>query len=252
MMKRNLCVLTALFLSAVGQAAMADAAWVTERVMADVFAEPSADSDRVATLMSGEPVELLEGSEGNFIQIRTEGGVSGWIEAGYISMDAPAAEQLDALQSERDQLAEQVSSLTSELESVQEELAAVRRQGGTRDQQLSQARNQAAAAEEALAGQRNRADEAEERIQALEAELETARTNADEPEERVVFMPALEINASETAETATASSPVKQGSMVSGFPLIGLFGLLSLMLGGLFGYRLRERRLRKRLGGLSL
>jgi hypothetical protein len=84
--------------------------------------------------------------------------------------------------------------------------------------------------------------------------LEAARTNAEEPEERVVFMPALEISASETesADTATASSPVRQGSMVSGFPLIGLFGLLSLMLGGLFGYRLRERQLRKRLGGLSL
>jgi len=254
MMTRSLCLLTALFLTAAWQAAMAETAWVTDRIMADVFAEPSADSERVATMMSGEPVELLEGSEGSFIQIRTEGGVSGWIEAAYISMDAPAGEELAELQAEREALAEQVNSLESELANVQEELASVRRQDGTRDQELNQARSQAAAAEEALASYRSQNEEAEERIEALEVELDAAIAAAAEQEEQVLFVPALELDdaAAETVDTASLWNPGSPGATAAGFPLLGLFGLLALGLGGMLGYRLRERQLRKRLGGLSL
>lgn len=253
MMMRSLCLLTVVFLAAGWVPAMAEPAWVTDRVMADVFAEPDADSDRVATIMSGDAVELLEGSEGNYVRIRTDGGVDGWIEAGYVSMDPPAGQQLESLESERDELAEQVSTLETELESAREELDAVRRQGGNQQQQLSQARNRAAAAEQELTTYRSRAEEAEARVASLEEELAAANAAAEEePDELVVFLPAFEPSASEANNTPEATEPSsgepRQARMLPLFTLVGVVALLA----GFGGYRLRERQLRKRLGGLSL
>jgi len=84
-------------------AAAAETAYVGDHVVAGVYATASAGGDKIAELATGDSVEV-EGRDQGFTHVRLADGREGWIESGYLSADPPAASKLAALQPELQKL----------------------------------------------------------------------------------------------------------------------------------------------------
>ena len=91
--------------------AHAETLYVVEQLVVNVNSAPDASGERIATVKSGEGVELLE-RQGEQVHVRLAGGREGWIRAGYLSAAAPLRVQL----AQRD----------AEVARLQEELAVAR------------------------------------------------------------------------------------------------------------------------------
>ena len=70
-------------------AAMADTAWVSDRLKAGLHAEPTASSTVLTLLPAGTEVEVLE-RDGSVVYVVTADGVEGWLDAQYLSDERPA------------------------------------------------------------------------------------------------------------------------------------------------------------------
>jgi hypothetical protein len=77
--------------------------YVTDKVQAVVYAQPSLEGNQVRILESGDAVELVS-REGDNAQIRLEDGSEGWIAGSYLVVDIPATRQLQALTAENERL----------------------------------------------------------------------------------------------------------------------------------------------------
>jgi hypothetical protein len=102
----NVCVtggVMAIALALPLTARAAQAAYVGDRVVAGVYATASASDDRIAELATGDKVEV-ETREQGFTQVRLADGREGWIETKFLSDDPPAAARLATLQSELQKL----------------------------------------------------------------------------------------------------------------------------------------------------
>ena len=97
-------------------AARADALYVIEQVVVNVNSAPDASGERIATVKSGERVEVLERVRDQ-VHVRLADGKDGWIRASYLSADEP----LHARLAQRDQ---QVAQLEQDVGRLQAQLAA--------------------------------------------------------------------------------------------------------------------------------
>jgi hypothetical protein len=97
-----------------GTAAHAETLHVIEQLVVNVNSAPDASGERIATVKSGESVEVLD-RQGEQVHVRLAGGRDGWIRASYLS----AGEPLRGLVAQRDaqlaQLQEQLTQLRSQL-----------------------------------------------------------------------------------------------------------------------------------------
>ena len=110
--------------------------YVTDKVEAGVYAQPTLDGDRVRLLESGDAVELVS-REGDTVRVRLEDGSEGWIAGSYLVVDIPATRQLQALTAENERLrasARSDTTATAEMKTLkdrnaqlQSELAAAQR-----------------------------------------------------------------------------------------------------------------------------
>jgi ferric-dicitrate binding protein FerR (iron transport regulator) len=97
----RLLALPALLLVAL--AAQGQTLYVTDRVQAVVYAQPSLEGNQVRILESGDAVELVS-REGDNVHIRLDDGSEGWIAGSYLVVDIPATRQLQALTAENERL----------------------------------------------------------------------------------------------------------------------------------------------------
>jgi SH3-like domain-containing protein len=97
-------------------AAHADALYVIEQVVVNVNSAPDASGERIATVKSGERVEVLERVRDQ-VHVRLADGKDGWIRASYLSADEPLRARL----AQRDQ---QVAQLEQDVGRLQAQLAA--------------------------------------------------------------------------------------------------------------------------------
>jgi hypothetical protein len=84
-------------------AAQAQTLYVTDKVEAPVYAQPSLEGDRVRLLESGDAVELVRHEAENAL-VRLEDGSEGWMAATYLVVDVPARLQLEKLTTENERL----------------------------------------------------------------------------------------------------------------------------------------------------
>ena len=84
-------------------AAQAQTLYVTDKVQAVVYAEPTLEGNQVRILESGDAVELVR-REGDNAQVRLEDGSEGWVTGSLLTVDIPANRQLQALMAENDRL----------------------------------------------------------------------------------------------------------------------------------------------------
>jgi hypothetical protein len=95
-------------------AAHAEPAYVIEQLVVNVNSAPDASGERIATVKSGDRLEVLE-RVGDQVHVRLANGKDGWIRASYLSKDEPLASRLKQREADVTQLKDQVSQLQSQL-----------------------------------------------------------------------------------------------------------------------------------------
>ncbi len=93
----------------------AESLYVIEQLVVAVASAPDASGERVATIKSGDRVEVLEHA-GEQVHVRLAGGREGWVRAAYLSADEP----LHARLAQRDA---DVARLTGELNALKAQLS---------------------------------------------------------------------------------------------------------------------------------
>lgn len=95
-------------------AARADPLYVIEQLVVSVSSAPDASGERIATLKSGDKVELIERA-GDEVHVRLANGKDGWVRASYLSADEPLRVRLAEREAEVAQLKDQVDRLQGQL-----------------------------------------------------------------------------------------------------------------------------------------
>ncbi len=93
--------------------------FVIDRVVLNVYENPSTAGSRIATLQTGDSVETLDTVQ-DYVRVRMASGQEGWIRAGFLSLQAPAAVRLKELEESR--LAGEVSRLRAENIALQQQI----------------------------------------------------------------------------------------------------------------------------------
>ncbi len=87
--------------------------YVIEQLVVGVNSAPAGAGDRVATLKSGDPVEVLA-RQGDEAQIQLPNGSSGWVKASYLSAQLPLQRRLQDQTTELERLRQEVTRLQSQ------------------------------------------------------------------------------------------------------------------------------------------
>ena len=92
----------------------AEPLYVIEQLVVAVNSAPDASGERVATLKSGDRVEVLERA-GEQVHVRLAGGREGWVRASYLSADEPLRVRLAQRDAEVARLGAELSLLKAQL-----------------------------------------------------------------------------------------------------------------------------------------
>jgi hypothetical protein len=98
----------------VGSWAHADVLYVVEQLVVNVNSAPDATGERIATVKSGDSLEVLE-RQGDQIHVRLASGKDGWIRASYLSSEEPSKVRLAQRDAQLAQLKDDVSRLQAQL-----------------------------------------------------------------------------------------------------------------------------------------
>jgi hypothetical protein len=109
--------LAALALAAAVPLARAETVYVIEQLVVGVNSTADDAGERVASIKSGDKVELIERVEDQ-AHIRLPSGTEGWVKASYLSSDPPLQDRLEARTAEVTKLKSDVTRLESELKAV--------------------------------------------------------------------------------------------------------------------------------------
>jgi SH3 domain protein len=97
-----------------GAAPAAEALYVVEQLVVSVNSTPDAGGERIASLKSGDRVELIERS-GDAAHVRLANGKDGWLRSSYLSAEQPLRPRLQQSEAEVTGLKAQVSRLEAQL-----------------------------------------------------------------------------------------------------------------------------------------
>jgi SH3 domain-containing protein len=98
-------------------AARAETLYVVEQLVVNVNSTPDASGERIATVKSGERLEVIERVRDE-VHVQLAGGKDGWIRASYLSADEPLRPRLAERTAEVARLKEDVSRLQAQLETA--------------------------------------------------------------------------------------------------------------------------------------
>lgn len=110
---------------AFGAPAHAEPLFVIDKVLINVYAEPSQDAARVTTLETGDTVEAVD-ELAPYVRVRLPDGREGWVRGNYLSKQPPAILRLKELQSGQPPATqEEPQQLLKELEELRKQRAAL-------------------------------------------------------------------------------------------------------------------------------
>jgi SH3-like domain-containing protein len=95
-------------------AAPAPSLYVVEQVVVNVNSAPDASGERIATVKSGERMEVIERVRDQ-VHVRLNGGRDGWIRASYLSAEEPLRARLAQRDADVARLQQEVSELMAQL-----------------------------------------------------------------------------------------------------------------------------------------
>lgn len=117
-MTKSPYVVLALALLSICSTARAETLYVAERMLVGLHVEAMDTSPVAHTVETGKPLEVLQ-RQGSFVQVRDPQGTEGWIEARYLTPDAPARLQLVKLQNDVTRSQAQAAEARTELKKAQ-------------------------------------------------------------------------------------------------------------------------------------
>jgi hypothetical protein len=92
----------------------ADSLYVIEQLVVAVSSAPDASGEHVATLHSGDRVEVLERA-GDHVHVRLANGREGWVRASYLSAEEPLRVRLAQRDADVARLNDELSALKAQL-----------------------------------------------------------------------------------------------------------------------------------------
>lgn len=274
-----LSVLT-LALSGLGSGVCAaEALYVIDQLVVGVTSGPGGEGERVATIRSGDRVEVL-GRQGGEAQIQLPDGASGWVKASYLSAELPLqrrlqeqAAQVEKLKLEVARLQAQPGAATAAAPRGSPSAASGSADGATAAGRTAGAAGPATAAGR-TAGAADPVTAAARKATAAGSATPPARTAGSSDAAGSTTAPARTAGSS---DTATAPSSAGQGDsegtapgtstairdpspfMGGGDPItqpswLWIVGcsLVALILGFAAGWRVLDRRIRRKYGGLRI
>jgi len=102
---------------AAAPAARAETAYVVEQLVVSVNSGPDASSERIATVKSGERLEVIERVRDQ-VHVQLAGGKDGWIRASYLTADEPLRPRLAASTAEVARLKDELGRLQAQLDAA--------------------------------------------------------------------------------------------------------------------------------------
>jgi hypothetical protein len=99
---------------AIAPAIHAETLYVIEQLVVNVNNAPDASGARIATIKSGEAVEVLD-RQGDQVHVHLPSGVEGWIRKSYLSADEPLQHRLTERTAEVEKLKQDVARLEGDL-----------------------------------------------------------------------------------------------------------------------------------------
>ncbi len=103
--------------------AHAETLYVIEQLFVNVSSAPDGTGERVAQIKSGDDVELIE-RQGDQAHVRLASGDEGWLKASYLSADPPLRQQLAARTEELEKMRREKAQLETELTAARKAPAA--------------------------------------------------------------------------------------------------------------------------------
>ncbi len=92
----------------------AETLYVVEQLVVSVNSSPDAAGERVASIRSGDAVEVLD-KQGEQIHVRLTNGTEGWVRKAYLSAEEPLQHRLGQRTAEVEKLKQEVARLEGEL-----------------------------------------------------------------------------------------------------------------------------------------
>ena len=92
----------------------AETLYVVEQLVVSVNSSPDAAGERVASIKSGDAVEVLD-KQGEQIHVRLASGTEGWVRKSYLSAEEPLQHRLGQRTAEIEKLKQEVTRLEGEL-----------------------------------------------------------------------------------------------------------------------------------------
>jgi len=247
---------------------MADAAFITDRIVVEVRSERFGQGTVLKKIPSGTSVEVLM-SDGRYTRIRTPDNITGWVASTFVTKEKPT--QLEYLE-----LLSKSKSVEARLRAAEQQLAEAGSAGisAAEIDKLKEDAKNARWMKVEMQKARDRAQQAEAKLKALQEkqarnnrqdqdiqqQLDVLRTEKDELEKRLAA--ALLINeeqAQKQAASQHATAPAHSGgsdaddaSWRVGLEwLLGL-SILALLAGVVIGISWLDRRIRQRHGGFRI
>lgn len=193
------------------------AAHITDKLLAGMYAKPTSAEQPVQLLPSGTPIELI-GEQAGFVKVQLVDGKTGWVEKRFLSADKPAKVRLLALQSKYRQLQEK-------LDLAEEKLASSSNRSGSLNTIEQEKRKQSE--------------------KATEADLAKA-SNKIQPLEPMLKQP----DAAEFSMQAKGGE--EERGILSSWAAICVALMIALVGGVLAGMRVQDARQLKRHGGFRV
>jgi SH3 domain protein len=270
---KQVCVVMMLSL-AVMAAQAAETVYVTDKLLVGVHAEKTVDSPILKVFPTGTTFEVLK-RDGDFAQVKGPEGITGWVDATYITSDQPAAAVVQMLEEQNRQLTENVKTAEAKTADLDAKLKAAPAGGANKpatDPQIDKLRKDNDDLQKALNTERGKTADLQLQINKLKSQPPPG-SNADdktalellqkENEELQQALKSARAPASETTENSGSepagdvSSPINRAMK----PLLALVGsskvwgiiFLALLLGSFGGGAyLTDYLARKRHGGFRL
>lgn len=230
------------------------AAYVTDKIVVEVYSQRLSQGAVLKTLSSGSSVEVLM-TDGDYSRIRTTDNITGWIESRYLTNEKPTqAEYLALLTKTKD--------LETKLRAAEAKLANPAEGGieGIDIAEIEELRKRAADAgwmRVELKKARDRVIEVENKLKVSgqasnysQDELSKLQNQNKELEERLAAIMLINEEQTEGASSATQNSD-EQGWVVTIGWFLGSIAV-ALIIGLIAGIILLDKRIRQRHGGFRI
>jgi Bacterial SH3 domain len=99
---------------AAASAAHAETLYVVEQLVVNVNSAPDSTGERIATIKSGDALEVLD-HQGDQVHVHLTNGTEGWVRKSYLSADEPLHVKLGERTAEVEKLKQDVTRLEGEL-----------------------------------------------------------------------------------------------------------------------------------------